>query len=407
MRSTLICVPIVVLTTGVPAFAEKNPNALAPELVARCVVDPEAPTDTEIRNLALLAENSTFAKYDKNCNSVIDAIELEAMNLDLGKVNKSVKERIGVLKAARARSETIPLAEPPKESDGETDVVPQRLFIGRDKLDTRISQFDASNAAALSERGTPFNAGNGGALSFTSDQQSNTDTVSVDAVITYALFDDEVSDGDPLSALGISAYSFAPFADVQGDVKSNEQDVSRLEFGIDAQFEFPSNDLFDLQYFTFSPSFQTDLEGRARIYGAEIAWTPFRTGWSLGNGFTQQDRITDYFLWGLTLDANYRFVDDPGDTGLDDRNYGWLGASGTISIFPLKDILTDRLSLNLAGEARWDAVNSEAATLFRGGLGFTLTDDDRVTLNANYEAGRRYLTLEDIEQYKLELQFKY
>jgi len=239
--------------------------------------------------------------------------------------------------------------------------------------------------------------------------KDNTTTATVNGVAGYIISynclsrPEGVGPTDPY----LSGYVVAPWISANGTLftEGETPDTSKLKAGVDAQFEI-SNVLFNLQYLTLSPYFQTDFSGDAEIYGGMVSWEPRQSAIRLG-GVTRPEGALLDFYWTAKGVADYRYVAKAGASGLTDgAEYAWLGGTLGLNGWLFPNALDSRLFFTTEYSAFWDAYSDRTVDLFKANLGWDLTPDKSTAIRLGYQRGTDKDTLTKVNQVDLSLTFK-
>ena len=393
---------LVALSLGAILFAlPESAMANTDKIRERCDRDGNGFIERgEIEAYKRLAVSPTLQALDKDCSGAIEPSELSEIEKAVAvEVDESFIERDEIDGDFRRANGRLPIVTAGGGAEKDEKDFP-RLFVSGDRLDVR--------AVALSGDANAVSAAAGGAvLRFTNDRKSDQTTAAFDGVVSFFLCGTK-GDSCP-GEKTFSAAAASVFLDVDGQIKSTGTKPSRMTLGADVDLELFRGP-FDLAYLSFGPYVQTDFEGRALAYGAKASFTPFKLDWQLGHGLKDRGGdIRDYFFWQADLNGDVLFVDEPGETGLKDHNYAWFGGNAKVRIFPLKGYGDDaeRIFMDVEGSYHWDVVSSESASKIEASVGWQMLPNERLSLELAYEAGKDYRTLTDVEQYTLQVEFKY
>jgi hypothetical protein len=302
----------------------------------------------------------------------------------------------------------------------------QTFFIRRNALDT----FQLGNE--FRNDPLPVAKAKGASFSFTQDQLANTNTATINGRIQAIAFaHDALStcvDGkvtNPWATASTSGvllgYMIAPFIDMQGTAGSPRQkgETSALQGGIDMQLAIFRGPLFDHQYLTLTPYYQTDFRGLADIQGVTAAWTPILPDIHLGGRIGVPDPYVDWF-WQFQAAYDERHVTSPGVTGLANRSYQWVGAVAQVHLMLFPDLsamepawkapfpaLLSRFYINGVANYYHDADSGMNIHLFEAELGYNINTDGSSSISVKYDRGTDKDTLTRMQKYVVSLNYKF
>ena len=360
--------------------------------------------ENELFIFLLHKASPVLAKYDTN---PVDGKLIEA---ELTKIYSEAEEArtssIGLTHEADLLDEIeakggIPLkelADKPNPAKTSPCDAQKGLYVRRDKAD--ISIYTASIDKSVAK---------GASVSFTHDNRVNSDTATIKGVASYVVTRDpcvERGKDQGVDDALVSGYAIAPYLSLDGKASEGKKDKSAARAGVDAQFSVLGGAIFDNQYYTISPYFQTDFDLDASIFGASATWEPALLGARLGGSYTQFSTVVDFF-WQLPLEVDVMTVDDPGLTGLkDDTEYAWLGGTAKMNAFLLPNVFEDRLYLVNQLSYFWDAIGQKDALYYSSELGLNLTEDGSTSISLQFQKGREKQTLEKKNQILINLNYK-
>lgn len=357
----------------------------------------------EFQVYLLHKNNPTFAKYDTNYDGKISASEAVLMNKEaesfkenaLPFYRSSFKQKYGAL-GVMPLNEAIDAAIP-EETDG--CGTQKGIYVRRDKADISI----------YSGKSIKKNAAKGASINFTHDAIANEDIANINGVATWVVARNPCRVGTDSRAPKdsfVSAYAIAPFVAANGALKSDGTGKNSLRFGIDAQTALFSGALFDNQYLTVSPFYQTDFQFKGSGYGVTATYEPYLLGAYLG-GRIGKPKYLDFY-WQTILEADVLHVTNAGATNLvDGSNYSWLGGTISAHFGILPEQLDDRLYADVAYKHFWDATNSNSVSLWSGEVGFNLTPEGDTSVSVEYQNGTAKESLERAETVTLNLNYKF
>lgn len=335
--------------------------------------------------------NATLAKYDLNLNGQFDPEEVAEMNSDVQKVDlepESADIRLRV-------REGVPV--PVNTAFEKVEVI--------SGTDIRYQPFLRNKRANIGISGNALKALDGASFTYSQDFENNRNAVSVEAAAGVLFrnsrvdYPENYSPGD----LALTAYALGPFVEANGAINSAN---TRLTAGVIGQAEFLGGLLLDSQLLSASPYYQTDFEGSASIYGGAITWQPFDSELALGT-FRRLPGGAD-FTWLLAGEADYKYADDPGNTGLaaDSGTY-WLGVNASAKLLPFAEQLDGRLFLSGGIAYYYEVLGGIDATLSTAKVGYSLDPDKNTSIEFIYSNGRDHNTLRQQEIFKAALSVKY
>jgi hypothetical protein len=282
----------------------------------------------------------------------------------------------------------------------------QGFYLRRNKLD--ISVYNNSIDASAAE---------GAAISYTGDRENSTDTAEIRALAAWVFARNPCAPiGEPpIGRPYVSGYAFA--ASVLGDgtlTADRTNEKSALKPGLDAQIELANGPIFDLQYFTATPYYQTDFRGEAQAYGFSASWQLYQLTWRLGGSYTRFSRPFDFF-YQVKAEADGLRVNNPGLTALAaDTDYLWLGGTATLRASLFNGLLGwDRLVwvtyYSYFGDTNSNAKVDTNLTihLFTTNLSYNFTESGKTSIAFGYQNGTNRDTLEKLNQYLVTLNVKY
>lgn len=355
---------------------------MSKEQLARFDLDHDGnvdPDKMEIYSAHLYDETNILVLYDDNLDGRIDGDEVARINADVARPNHGTAE-------ARLKSRMnvpVPLSGTPDSIASATGEDVSRFYLREQRLDLGIDG-DATGLDATS----------GAAISIVNDIEGGASSVSVAAAIGY-LFRHylQLPDGYEPGQLAVSAVSFGPYVEANGQVDSS---TSQLSFGAMGQLDLFSG-VFNLQRLSFAPYYQTDFKGESQIYGATATWQPLLLKAGLGSLRRSPSDLFDY-TWAFAGQTDYRHVAEAGATGLvEDDDYFWVGADTTFRIWPLPERLDNRLFLTVQAANYYDLEDGDSANKYTAEIGLALDDTGNVTFNLQYVNGTDYRTMLDEE----------
>ena len=313
-----------------------------------------------------------------------------------------------------------PLSPQPPASPSSCGLTPY-LFVRHDRLDT----------FQLREDAVPLSGAKGASISWTNDQLSGSNSLTVNGRVQYLMFGydgltpcENGNVGNPYTPFDPYAshygYAIAPFVDAQGTINSpaKKTDSNNLQVGLDAQLSVLGGPIFDHQYFILTPYYQTDFNGTADIQGIRAGWEPVAPDIHLGGYFGVPNPYVGWF-WQLRGEFDEKHVTTVGSTGLALGNYDWFGGTAQLHLqfFPgRKDIdpfwvspapaLVDRFYSNITFKSYWDAVSERTVSWFEGEVGFNLTSDGKSSVSVKYDKGTDKDTLLATQKYLLTVNYK-
>lgn len=335
--------------------------------------------------------NPMLAKYDRNLSGQFEGDEIEKMNADVRAVDRERESADVRLRALKGVPVPITTTYEKVEVVSGTDIK-YRFYLRKNRADIGLS-------------GDPLKSLGGAAFSVTEDVANSQTAVSIQGAAgvlfrkTRVDFPDDYEAGD----FALTAYAFGPYMEAKGTFDTAN---TRLTGGVIGKAEFLGGPLFDAQLFSAAPYFQTDFDGRARIYGGVAGWQPFNSNLALGT-FRRLPGGMD-FTWLLNGEADYKFVDKPGTTGLSaNSDHFWLGANGSARLLPFADQLNGRFFLDGSLAYYYNFVSGKNATLGTATAGFNLDENKNTAIELVYTNGRDHNTMTRDESYKATFTLKY
>lgn len=202
----------------------------------------------------------------------------------------------------------------------------------------------------------------------------------------------------------LTAFGLAPYISFSGTGNSNAPGTSNLTMGALSQFQFFGG-AFDVQELSLAPSYRTDFQGKAEIYGIQASWRPYHFESRL-NGL-QGDIGSRYWDWSLGADVDYLNVQKAGNSGLSaNSQYAWFGGIFGLG-YSISDVGVHGLRLSADVEAHYDLVNDISAVKYSTGAVLGLSEDKRTSLELKYENGKDYQTLQKVNGVKLNLRLAF
>ena len=362
----------------------------------------QAQTLQELRTLRVVKQ------YDVNGDSRMSKAEYPAYEAALIKAtpggikDANLRAYLGFVKNGidgETRKGGIPLEllidKEPRVVD---NCVPQRRFYLRnDRIDVAVAT-DSLRAAK------------GASASITSDRLTGTQTAQIDGVAGFLMRDPCLPRPQGLAPTDafLSGYAVSPSITAHGKLNSTaKSEKSELRFGLDAQVEIFSGPIFDAQYFTVSPYYQTDFRGEASAYGVNALWEPYLLTARLGGSFQRLSPYIDYF-WKLQAELDVLHVTKVGLTDLTaGTDYAWIGATTRAYVYLLPEMLNERLVLTGTYRFFWDERSRRSISLLSAALAYGLTDDGSAAVSLEYTKGTDKDTLRELDQYVAKLSLKF
>ncbi len=134
---------------------------------------------------------------------------------------------------------------------------------------------DVANVGVYFQNGAEL-VEDGASLSITGD--SGTTTATVDGVAGY-MFNHNClprPEGLDVNDPFVSGYVISPWLLANGTLFNSEEDDgdTKAQAGLSGQVELASA-IFEVQYLTATPYYQTDFKGEAEIHGGTLSWRPY------------------------------------------------------------------------------------------------------------------------------------
>ena len=288
-----------------------------------------------------------------------------------------------------------------KPLDRLPDPCAQRLFVRADPLD---NFFYAVNAG--------YGNAKGASVSYTNDQIAKTQTATINGIVSYVLTNTACIDNPAPLAPYVSGFALAPWVSANGTLNEpfKPTEKSALKTGFDIQIEAAYTGLFDRQYFSASPYYQTDFRGLARVEGLTLAWEPVQHLIFLGQGRPINDFIGGF--WQLRAEADITQVNDPGLTKLILGRHDWVGATARANVyfFPIAvehvwpSWLLNRISFFGTAQFFRDTNTGRNASYYTAALQYQLSSNTSVSFE--YDNGTNKDTLVNTNQYLVKLNYK-
>ena len=266
---------------------------------------------------------------------------------------------------------------------------------------------DVANVGVYFQNGAEL-VEDGASLSITGD--SGTTTATVDGVAGYVFNHNCLPrpEGLDVNDPFVSGYVISPWLLANGTLFNSEEDDgdTKAQAGLSGQVELASA-IFEVQYLTATPYYQTDFKGEAEIHGGTLSWRPYLTSIHLGGTTTPAGAMLDIY-WSVDAIADYFYVGNAGSTELTEgTEYAWLGGSIGVNGWILPDALDDRLTFTTRFDAFWDAYSKRSVDYFEANISWAITPDKNAAIALAYKNGTDKDTLVDIDQWDLGLTFKY
>ncbi|MDX8541535.1 hypothetical protein RFM23_28320 [Mesorhizobium abyssinicae] len=254
----------------------------------------------------------------------------------------------------------------------------QKLYVRKDKLDALYYLYPQAPVYAK-----------GASVAWTNDYRADTQSLAIQGFVSYVPFSpysfDPKVNGDPSLEkvdvpLEFSRYTAGPYVYGAGTIGSPRKasERSKLQVGLDNQFEIIGGGLFNLQTLGVAPYYQTDFRGEAQIYGLTTLWEPYQHDWRLGGSRNNGESYVDLY-WRAIAEADLFRVGKAGETNYkDDTDTALLG--GTISLngvlFPNMPsagaALCGRISFSAQYQYFWDAVSGNDLKNLHGEVDYNL-----------------------------------
>lgn len=266
------------------------------------------------------------------------------------------------------------------------------------------------NAGVSNPRGVSV-VTTGAQFSITADEEST--TASINGVVGYAFNENCIRrpEGFGPDAVYVSGYVISPWLLGSGTLFDSEEPdgTDKLQAGLAGQIEI-ADAIFDTQYLTATPYYQTDFQGEAQIYGGSLSWRPYASAIRLGGTTKPKGAILDLY-WTAAATADYFYVADAGATALTEgTEYAWLGGILGVNGWILPDTLKDRLSFTSTYGMFWDAYSHRSVDTFNASLNWAFSkpeDPNQFAIALGYQNGTDRNTLVDVNQWTLGLTFKH
>jgi hypothetical protein len=317
-----------------------------------------------------------------------------------GKTDSKSQARIGTLQAEIARRGKIPIEElaqqkPPQASGCDKQV---GFYVRRDSLDISIYNKSIDKSAAK-----------GAAISYTSDRITDTEIAQIQCIGSLVFARDpcpKPPPGHPRDSAYISGFAFATSVSADGKLSTNRKtEKSALKTALDAQIEVAGTPFLALHALTASPFYQTDFRGIASAYGFSASWVPYDLDWRLGGSYQQFSPALDFF-WQAKLEAVRLRVEDAGLTNLKLQDYAWVGGTFRLNLFPFPDFFKDRVSLIGGYQYYYDTQAHANIELTSALIAYNLAEDGSTSISLEYRKGVDRDTLERLNRYMVNLNFK-
>jgi hypothetical protein len=271
------------------------------------------------------------------------------------------------------------------------------MYLRSDRLDMLVAR-DTLSAA------------DGASVSFTSDRLTKTQTAEINGIVGYLRREPCLKRPDGVGTFDayLSGYALSPFLSAHGTLSSNPaKEKSDARLGFDAQFEIFSGPIFNAQYFTVSPYYQTDFRGVASAYGMMAVWEPYLLTARLGG---RPGRLSPWldFYWSAQAEVDIFRVKRAGLTDLTaDTDYAWLGGTVRAYVYLLPEKLNRRLVLTGNYTHYWDERSGRDISLKWLKLSYNLDDDGMASLSFEYRKGTEKESMQERDRYVAKLNVKY
>jgi hypothetical protein len=355
-----------------------------------------------------------------------DAAEVQRLKAELAKrdadeISYLIGKKLSDDKKALADKKQFPPIVPVEAPPANPCQAPQAIFVRRNSLDT----FQLGGAPVQ------LSDAKGASASFAQDNLGPSTSTTVNARVEAVAYRYDPLSGcaggkvaspwsvDPsVSHLG---FAIGPFVDGQGTITNpmKKGEASALQSGVDLQFTLTGAPLFDQQYLTLTPYYQTDFRGVASVEGFAAFWDPIAPDVHLGGRIGAPDQFVDWF-WQFRAAYDARRITNPGFTGLSNKSYDWVGAIAQVHIIPFPDLMpyepgvespfaaiAGRVFINGVVNYYWDANKSGSIHLYEVEFGYNMTADGKSSISVKYDNGTDESTLQAMKKYVVSLNYKY
>lgn len=377
-----------------PAFA------ITAEQIAAFDRDGDGTVDADKIEIYLLHNASpVLAEYDVDLDGALGPDEVATIESDARSAQATNVDNDEIrIKAAAG----VPIPVPqPSESDTKPpadDSFDQRFYLRETPLDI-----------AINKKAGDYDSVDGAKFSIFKDFNTGETAANINATLGYMIVDSRLEPVGGLQPgqLALTGYAFGPYLQAEGSVSSltGLSEDSKLIAGAIGQLEFFSGPVFDNQLVSFSPYYQTDFNADAQIYGGQLIWEPVKL--TAGLGARRSTSPAFDYLWQLWGIIDYKFVDDPGSTGLTEKNYLWAGVSASVKIWPFPSALKDRVFLQAKPEYFYDVLSGIDAWQIAAILGIGLDAEGRTAIELSYRTGTDHDTGEKSDRVTAEFSAKY
>jgi hypothetical protein len=288
-----------------------------------------------------------------------------------------------------------------KPLDRVADPCAQRWFVRADPLDNFFYDVNAGYGNAK-----------GASVSYTNDEIAKTQAVTIDGIVSYVLTNTACIDDPVPLAPYISGFALAPWVSANGTLNEpfKPTEKSALKAGFDVQIEAAYTGMFDRQYFSASPYYQTDFRDQARVEGLTLAWEPVQHLILLGQGRPLNDFIGGF--WQLRAEADITQVDSVGLTKLALGRHDWVGATARANVFffpigvdhPWAPWLLNRISFVGTAQFFRDTDIGRNVRYYTAALQYQLSSNTSISFE--YDTGTSKDTLVSATQYLVKLNYK-
>jgi hypothetical protein len=370
-------------------------------------------------------------EYPEICKLLKQKSETSAAASDTGFATAEVRQEFrklcggktaGADKALRPKgsfaslpAKSAPPLAPATPVDKTLDPNVRRFFVSRDSVST-LGEFAAFHQQG---RGVPVASPLGATLTATVDELKATQQYSGQAYLGYCIVCASQAFSD------YTSFSVGPALIVDGSLTNPlpakpPLPTSALRVGPDLALDgrFQNSD-FSV-FLDVLPFFQTDFRGVARMGGLQLLAEPVDPSLHLRvDPFANSGRTLG-FIWRIVPEADLMYVSVPGSTNYLKGTYDWIGGNAQATFIPFEGMTKDqtfaflsRFSFVITYKYLVNASNTQSfVRSSQYELDYKLGADASPenggpSISLAYATGTDLLTLQNQQQYKLSLAYKY
>lgn len=351
---------------------------------------------------ALLAQVTTFEieTYDLNNDLLLSDTERNALRRDVANAENEVTAyyylELKRLEKLYGASGPIPIAVFEKPIGRIECDFSQRLFLRKD-----VTSVPVSDCVGLRPQS------DGAAFSLVEDRKADETTVSADGGLGVVLIRSDRFDLRGMENkrdFALSDIALVGFAEADGVLGTDESDRGYLRAGLKVESAF-SSALFPKLGVGVTAYRQTDLALDSEGYGAQLSLVPQRAADRLNGFITTPGKKSEFYFVARGIVDGFR-VDDPGDTGLAEDDFVWVGGKFGFEYID-KRFVANGVLLNVTLDTYYDLLDGREAVDFTAGLEFLLDEKGGTALGIEYKQGEKRQDLESEERISFDLKVKF